>query len=135
MATPRAMAMASPAVTQGEAVKPGWSAEMRFPRTIRLPVWVSNGVWGVGNGRREITIKDANQELHPLILTFLSMTPAYKGWLAAGELKTAQADGIQKTAIEAEPGETVTLTQDEPAQPDVDAEDKPASRRRKKSDD
>ena len=65
-------------------VSPTWSGEARLPQTLRLPVEVSNAVWGVGNGQREIVVR-RDGELPSFIIEWMKTSPKYRTWFLTGQ--------------------------------------------------
>lgn len=95
-----------------QSVKPSWSAEARLPVKVRLPIPVSNALYGNGSGMREIVIADANQELPSLIIRWMTSDARYRTWfLDATQMQPAPT---------AETPPEATMTGDVAA-PDADA--------------
>lgn len=93
MQMPRVMAMVDRRAAQAAPmVKPNWSGEARLPVTVRVPVPISNAVYGNGSGIREVHIKNDGQELPTLVITWMQGTPQYRTWFLQGEQTLPAAD-------------------------------------------
>lgn len=121
-----------------EKIKPTWSAQMRFPRVIRLPVQIANVLHP---GQREITIQKPEQDVPALVIQWMQGDPRYRTWLLQA---TTQPDPV---ADDEQPEFDMTLktgaATDEPREHQgetlhagdeaVLVEDKPKRGRRKKA--
>lgn len=117
---PRAMAM------QAEAIQPGWSAEMRFPKAIRLPVVIANIV--LRPGEREIVIKNHDQTLPGLVVQWMQSDPRYRRLFGSEDAKPTVP--VEEPEVEPRPeGTPVEVETPEP----VEEDDKPKRSRRKKA--
>lgn len=93
-------------------MKPNWSAEVRFPQTIRVLKPVANEVFGIGAGIHEIVIRRPDQEVPALIVQWMQGDPRYRTWFLQ------QDEPIEESPVAVE-------VEDEP--------DKPKRQRRKKA--
>lgn len=142
MAAPRMMAMAIPAqqsISVEEArrlVKPSWSAEMRFPKTVRVIVGVSNTVWGVGSGVREVVINRPDQELPVFIIQWMQDDPRYRTWFLQEITPAKEATQPEPKTLPAEQSEdepvVVEVEPEAVGGDDPDDRDKPIKRGRRK---
>lgn len=142
--TPRPMvnrAAGGMSMTSDEAkkpVQPTWSGEARLPQALRIPVEVSNAVWGVGNGRREIVIRK-DGELPAFIIEWMKTNPRYRTWFLSEQPKLALSE-VEGTLPAEQPDEpVVTLPAAVEVEPDTveiapydDPGDKPIKRGRRK---
>lgn len=122
-------------------VSPTWSGEARLPQTLRLPVEVSNAVWGVGNGQREIVVR-RDGELPNFIIEWMKTSPKYRTWFLTGqapktqpkeELEAVSVTADDETAVAAKETMTFDTVEEMVEALDSGEPDKPKRGRRKKA--
>lgn len=135
--TPRVMAMVARQQSTAEKVAPQWSAEARLPQTIRIPVQIANAVYGVGSGRREIVIRRDGDPIPALIIQWMQGTPQYRTWFLQ-EPKTQPAESLEAVSVTTGNESAVAKSEEQTFDTvtemveDLDADDKPTKRQRRK---